>query len=99
MGQAVSQLKSATGLQGKQLYGTEGFFNDGDKANSKRLIELDDNQRAQIIARIQSAEDSNIQIQGMVSNGRYGALITVDDANKEEGVETIERLLKNSRIE
>lgn len=88
MGQAVSQLKSATGLQGKQLYGTEGFFNDGDKANSKRLIELDDNQRAQIIARIQSAEDSNIQIQGMVSNGRYGALITVDDANKEEGVET-----------
>lgn len=97
MGQAISQLKSGTGIQGKQLYGTEGFFNDGDKANSKRLIELDDNQRAQVIAKIQSAEDKNIQIQGMVSNGRYGALITVDDANKETGVESIPKKDNNQK--
>lgn len=85
-GQALAAIKSS-GLNEYDLYGTEGFFEDDDAANSSRLVQLDNEQRSKINALVKYAEGGDVQFKAMTTNGKLGTLITIDTANKEIGDE------------
>lgn len=95
-GRGIDVIKGA-GLINYDMYGTEGFFKNGDEADSQRLIELDQSERSKLISRINMADPSDITLNAMISNGRVGTLITVRTADKDQGSEVIPKKINGDK--